>query len=139
MRAKIPSTIIQPEIFRACDVRGIVGETLTEEVAYLLGLSFGTQALKQQQSRVIVARDGRHSGAMLLRGLSNGLQDAGCEVIDIGQVPTPVLYYATHALNTGTGIMITGSHNPPNYNGFKMMLAGETLAEEQVQALYQCI
>jgi phosphomannomutase/phosphoglucomutase len=130
---------VKSEIFRACDVRGIVGNTLTQDIAYLLGLSFGTQALRLQQTRVIVARDGRHSGAMLSKGLSDGLRDSGCDVIDIGQVPTPVLYFATHALNTGTGIMITGSHNPPDYNGFKMMLAGDTLAEEQIQALFTCI
>ncbi len=130
---------VKPEIFRACDIRGIVNKTLTPEVAYLLGRSFGTLAVRKNQKTVVVGRDGRHSGAMLVKFLSEGLVDSGCHVIDLGQVPTPVVYYATYALNTGTGIMITGSHNPPDYNGFKMMLAGETLAEEQVHALYQQI
>lgn len=130
---------IKAEIFRACDIRGVVGQSLTPEVAFLLGLSFGTLAQAKQQSQVIVGRDGRHSGASLVRSLSEGLMASGCHVLDLGQVPTPVVYYATHVLNTGTGIMVTGSHNPPNYNGFKMMIAGDTLAEDQVQEIYQCI
>ncbi len=130
---------VKPEIFRACDIRGVVGKTLTPEVAYLLGLSFGTLALQKNQSQVVVGRDGRHSGAWLSESLCQGLMASGCDVIDVGQVPTPVVYFATHALNTATGIMITGSHNPPDYNGFKMMLAGDTLAEKDVEALYHCI
>ncbi len=130
---------VKPEIFRACDIRGVVGKTLTEEVAYLLGLSFGTLALQKNQSQVVVGRDGRHSGAWLSESLSQGLMASGCDVIDLGQVPTPVVYFATYELKTATGIMITGSHNPPDYNGFKMMLAGDTLAEKEVEALYHCI
>lgn len=126
---------VKPEIFRACDIRGVVGKTLTENVAYLIGLSFGTLAQHQDQNRVVVGRDGRHSGAMLVKALSDGLMASGCDVIDLGQVPTPLVYFATHELKTGTGIMVTGSHNPPDYNGFKMMLAGDTLAEDQIQAL----
>lgn len=127
--------VVSPEIFRACDIRGVVGKTLTEDVAYLLGLSFGTLAQQEEQFRVVVGRDGRHSGESLVKALSEGLMHSGCDVIDLGQVPTPVVYYATHELRTGTGIMVTGSHNPPDYNGFKMMIAGETLAEDQIQAL----
>ncbi|MCS5710052.1 phosphomannomutase/phosphoglucomutase [Candidatus Berkiella aquae] len=130
---------VKPEIFRACDIRGVVGKTLTPEVAYLLGLSFGTLALQKNQSQVVVGRDGRHSGAWLSESLSQGLMASGCDVIDLGQVPTPVVYFATYVLKTATGIMITGSHNPPDYNGFKMMLAGDTLAEQDVEALYHCI
>lgn len=130
---------VKPEIFRACDIRGVVGKTLTKEVAYLLGLSFGTLALQKNQSQVVVGRDGRHSGGWLSASLCQGLIDSGCDVIDLGQVPTPVVYFATYALETATGIMITGSHNPPDYNGFKMMLAGDTLAEQEVAALYDCI
>lgn len=126
---------VKPEIFRACDIRGVVGITLTEDVAYLLGLSFGTLAQQHGQTRVVVGRDGRHSGAALVQALSEGLMASGCDVIDLGQVPTPVVYFATHELKTGTGIMVTGSHNPPDYNGFKMMLAGDTLAEDQIQSL----
>jgi phosphomannomutase/phosphoglucomutase len=135
----LPVEQVQPEIFRACDIRGVVGQTLTKEVAYLLGRSFGTLAVQKNQTRVIVGRDGRLSGSWLVESLSQGLMDCGCEVIDLGQVPTPVVYFATHHLNTGTGIMVTGSHNPPDYNGFKMMLAGDTLAEDQIQTLYKII
>lgn len=134
---KINATEIPAEIFRACDIRGVVNQTLTPEIAYLLGLSFGTLALEHQQKQVVVGRDGRHSSPLLSEALCQGLLASGCDVIDVGQVPTPLVYYATFALNTGTGIMITGSHNPANYNGFKMMLATQTLAEEQIQALYQ--
>jgi phosphomannomutase / phosphoglucomutase len=88
---------------------------------------------------VAVGRDGRHSSAPLRDALTRGLTEGGMDVLDIGEVPTPVLYYATHALDTGTGIMITGSHNPPEYNGLKMMMAGVTLAEERIQALRQRI
>ena len=88
---------------------------------------------------MVVARDGRLSGKMLVDALSSGLTESGCDVMDVGQVPTPVLYFATHEFNTGTGIMVTGSHNPSDYNGFKMMLAGDTLAEDQIQTLYQII
>lgn len=130
---------VKREIFRACDIRGVVGQTLTKEVAYLIGRSFGTLAQQKKQTRVIVGRDGRLSGAFLIEALSQGLIESGCDVIDIGQVPTPVVYFATHELNTGTGIMVTGSHNPPDYNGFKMMLAGDTLAEDQIQVLWDLI
>lgn len=130
---------VNPEIFRACDIRGIVGKTLSAEVAFLLGQSFGTLAQQKGQTKVVVARDGRLSGAMLVDALSKGLMSSGCDVVDIGQVPTPVLYFATFELNTGTGIMVTGSHNPPDYNGFKMMIAGETLAEESIQSLKEII
>lgn len=130
---------VNPEIFRACDIRGIVGKTLSAQVAFLLGQSFGTLAQQKGQTKVVVARDGRLSGAMLVDALSKGLMSSGCDVVDIGQVPTPVLYFATFELNTGTGIMVTGSHNPPDYNGFKMMIAGETLAEESIQSLKEII
>lgn len=130
------NTEVNPEIFRACDIRGTVHHTLTPEVAFLVGRSFGTLA---EGGQVVVGRDGRHSGAWLIEALSEGLIQSGCQVIDIGQVPTPLVYFATFVLQTGTGIMVTGSHNPPDYNGFKMMLNGETLAEEQIQKLYQLI
>lgn len=129
----------QAEIFRACDIRGVVGESLTPNVAFSLGQSFGTLAQKHGQNRVVIGRDGRHSGPELSEALIAGLMTTGMQVIDCGQVPTPVLYYATFALETGTGIMITGSHNPANYNGFKLMIEGKTLALEAIQSLYQAI
>jgi len=124
-------------IFRAYDIRGITTTNLTEDVVYWVGRAFASEALAQNQSRVAVGRDGRHSGVPLQEALTRGLTDGGMDVIDIGQVPTPTLYYATHALDTGTGIMITGSHNPPEYNGLKMMIGGVTLAEDMIQALYR--
>ena len=123
-------------IFRAYDIRGITTTNLTEDVVYWIGRAFAAQALSQDQSRVVVARDGRHSGEPLQASLTKGLTEGGMDVISIGAVPTPTLYYATHALDTGTGIMITGSHNPPEYNGLKLMIRGVTLAEDAIKALY---
>jgi len=128
---------LSDDIFRAYDIRGITTKNLTEEVVYWIGRSFAAQARSQDQERVAVGRDGRKSSAPLRDALIRGLTEGGCDVIDIGEVPTPLLYFATHALNTGTGIMITGSHNPPEYNGLKMMIAGVTLAEDRIQALKQ--
>ncbi len=127
---------ISADIFRAYDIRGIVATDLTPEVVYQIGQAFASQALAQQQQRVVIGRDGRLSSPALAKKLAAGLMAGGCEVIDIGMVPTPVLYYATHTLKTGTGIMVTGSHNPPEYNGLKMLIGGDTLHGEAIQALY---
>jgi phosphomannomutase / phosphoglucomutase len=126
---------LEPEIFRAYDIRGITTDNLSEAVVYWIGRAFAAEARERDQSRVAVGRDGRHSSAPLRDALIRGLTEGGADVLDVGQVPTPVLYFATHALNTGTGIMITGSHNPPEYNGLKMMIGGETLAEAGIQAI----
>ena len=126
---------LSDDIFRAYDIRGITTKNLTEDVVYWIGRAFAVEAKSKGQERVAIGRDGRHSSAPLRDALARGLNEGGCDVIDIGQVPTPLLYFATHALDTGTGIMITGSHNPPDYNGLKMMIAGETLAEERIQGL----
>jgi len=128
---------LSDDIFRAYDIRGITTKNLTEDVVYWIGRAFAAESRSMNQERVAVGRDGRHSSAPLRDSLTRGLTEGGCDVIDIGQVPTPLLYFATHALDTGTGIMITGSHNPPDYNGLKMMIAGETLAEGRIQALKQ--
>ena len=122
-------------IFRAYDIRGVVGKTLTEEIVYNIGLAIGSEAFARGQQTIIVGRDGRLSGEKFAEALSKGLCDAGRDVIDIGQVPTPLVYFATHYLNTGSGVMVTGSHNPPDYNGLKMVLKGETLAERDIQLL----
>ncbi|HBE92436.1 MAG TPA: phosphomannomutase/phosphoglucomutase [Gammaproteobacteria bacterium] len=127
------------EIFKAYDIRGIVDKTLTTEITRLIGLAFGTEAQQKGVDTVIVARDGRLSGPSLIKALTDGLQASGVNVIDIGMVPTPVLYFATYQLETGTGIMITGSHNPPEYNGLKMVMAGETLSGDRIQDLKQRI
>jgi len=130
---------ISPEIFKAYDIRGIVGKTLTPAAAELIGRAIGSQARALAQTRVVIGRDGRLSGPDLSQALSRGLQASGVDVIDIGRVATPMLYFATHELKTGTGVMVTGSHNPPDYNGLKMMIAGETLAGEAIQQLRQRI
>ncbi len=122
-------------IFRAYDVRGIVGQTLNAETAYWLGRAVGSESLAKGEPRVAVARDGRLSGPELLDALIRGLVDCGCQVSNLGMAPTPVLYFAAATLPGRSGIMITGSHNPPDYNGFKIVIAGDTLANEQIQAL----
>ena len=130
---------ISPAIFRAYDIRGVVSDVLTPAVVREIGRSFGSECQTQNQQTVIVARDGRLSGPSLIAALTEGLMSTGCDVIDIGMAPTPVLYYATHLLKTGTGIMVTGSHNPPEYNGLKMMMGGDTLYGDAITALYQRI
>jgi len=131
--------MIAESIFKAYDIRGIVNDSLTPEVVELIGQAFGSEAQKQSQQTVVIARDGRLSSPEVSEALSRGLRSTGCDVIDIGTVPTPVLYFATHLLKTATGIMITGSHNPPQYNGLKMVMAGNTLHGEMIQALLQRI
>jgi len=126
---------LEAEIFRAYDIRGIVTTNLTSEVVYWIGRAFAGEANDAGQKKVAVGRDGRLSSPELSTALIKGLNEGGVDVVDVGMVPTPLLYYATHALNTGTGIMITGSHNPPDYNGLKMVLAGVTLAEDRIQTL----
>lgn len=126
---------VSPSIFRAYDIRGVVGETLTAEVVYDIGRAIGSEAHARSEQRVIVARDGRLSSPELSKALARGLQDAGRTVIDIGLAPTPLLYFATHVLNSKSGVMVTGSHNPANYNGLKIVIGGETLAETDIQKL----
>ncbi|MCL4119241.1 UNVERIFIED_CONTAM: hypothetical protein GTU68_060392, partial [Idotea baltica] len=126
-------------IFRAYDIRGIVGDNLSDQDSYLIGQAIGTEALIQGEEQVIVGYDGRLSSPLLTKQLMQGLISTGCDVIDIGMQPTPVVYYAAHTLKTQTAVIVTGSHNPINYNGFKIMIAGDTLALEQIQALKQRI
>ena len=127
--------MLDPGIFRAYDIRGIVDENLDASVVRRIGRAFCAEALAQGQQRVVTGRDGRHSGPALHQALNEGLAEGGMEVIDIGMAPTPVLYFATHAAETGTGVMVTGSHNPANYNGLKMVLDGKPLAGEAIQGL----
>jgi phosphomannomutase/phosphoglucomutase len=131
-----PTVVPDRSIFRAYDIRGVVGAALTPEVAEQIGLAVGSEVRARNLSDVVVARDGRLSGPDLVRGLIKGLRATGCDVIDVGAVPTPLLYFATHEIGTGSGVMVTGSHNPPDYNGFKIMVGGETLSGEKVQDLY---
>lgn len=123
-------------IFRAYDIRGVVGDTLTAETAYWVGRAIGSESLARGEPNVSVGRDGRLSGPELVQALIQGLMDCGCHVTDIGMVPTPVLYFAANVLDGKSGVMLTGSHNPPDYNGFKIVVAGETLANEQITALH---
>jgi phosphomannomutase/phosphoglucomutase len=130
---------VDPGIFRAYDVRGVVGKSLNKEVAHALGQSIGTLMSEKGLREIVVGRDGRLSGPELAAALADGLRAAGIDVIDIGAVPTPVVYYATYRFNTGCGVAVTGSHNPPEYNGFKIVVGGETLSEGAIQDLYQRI
>ena len=124
-------------IFRAYDIRGVVPKTLTAETAYWIGRAIGSQSLAQGEPNVSVGRDGRLSGPELVEQLIQGLADSGCHVSDVGLVPTPALYYAANVLAGKSGVMLTGSHNPSDYNGFKIVIAGDTLANEQIQALHE--
>jgi len=126
-----------PEIFKAYDIRGIVGKTLTAAGVERIGHAIGSEARERGQKTVVVGRDGRLSGPELIAALARGLNAAGCDVVDIGCVPTPVVYFATFELGTGSGVAVTGSHNPPDYNGLKMVLAGETLSGDTIQSLRQ--
>ncbi|MGH1450808.1 MAG: phosphomannomutase/phosphoglucomutase [Pseudomonadaceae bacterium] len=128
---------IPAEIFRAYDIRGVVDRTLTAETVYWLGRAIGSESLAKDAPCVAVGRDGRLSGPELVEQLIRGLMESGCQVIDLGMVPTPVLYYATHTTQASSGVMLTGSHNPADYNGLKIVIAGETLADKRIQALHQ--
>jgi phosphomannomutase/phosphoglucomutase len=131
-----PPVELVESIFRAYDIRGVVGETLDAEVAYQVGQVVGSITLEQDAGPVIVARDGRDSGVDLIEGMIGGISSTGSDVVDIGAVPTGVLYYAAYELGNGTGVMITGSHNPPDYNGFKMVIGGVTQAGDQITDMY---
>lgn len=123
------------DIFRASDIRGVVGKTLTPDMVELLGQAIGSEAGEQGQHTVLVARDGRTSSDELSQALIRGLVRSGREVLDIGAVPSPVLYYGTAVMDTQTGVVVTGSHNPSTYNGLKILIAGETLGHERLLAL----
>ncbi len=125
---------LSPSIFKAYDIRGVVPSTLTEEVAQALGMAFGTVAQSQGEKMVAVGRDGRLSGPSLSAALVRGLVASGVDVIDIGQVTTPMLYFAASTL-CSSGIQVTGSHNPKDYNGFKMVMAGRAIYGDDIQAL----
>ncbi|HEU4663232.1 MAG TPA: phosphomannomutase/phosphoglucomutase [Dokdonella sp.] len=130
---------VDPSIFRAYDIRGVVGDTLTTGVARMIGRAIGSEARDRGLTEIVVGRDGRLSGPDLVFALINGLRSTGIDVIDIGAAPTPVTYFACYHLRTGSGISVTGSHNPPDYNGFKIVLGGETLSEDAIQNLYRRI
>ncbi len=130
-------TTIPSTIFRAYDIRGVVTDALTPDNVREIGRAFGSECLARGQKTAVVGRDGRLSGPALVEALSEGIASTGLNVIDIGMVPTPVLYFATYHLETGTGVMVTGSHNPPEYNGLKMMVDGGALFGDGITGLYE--
>jgi phosphomannomutase len=130
---------LTPGIFRAYDIRGVIDKTLDSGIAKNVGQAVGTLAQERNAGPVVVARDGRLSGPYLMKGMIEGILSTGCDVLDIGAVPTGVLYYAAFEMGAGSGVMITGSHNPPDYNGFKIMVGGDTLHGEEISKLYERI
>ncbi len=126
---------IPPEIFKAYDIRGIVGKTLTPELVELIGRAVASEALARGHSDIVIGRDGRLSGPVLSAALAKGIQRGGGNVIDLGQVTTPMAYFAACHLATRCAAMLTGSHNPPEYNGLKLVIADETLSGEAIQDL----
>lgn len=134
------TTFLPASIFKAYDIRGIVGETLTEDIVYQIGLALGSLSQERGEHSLCVGYDGRLSSPTLAAALTTGIVDTGTNVIALGMVTTPMLYFAAHYLSeTSSGVMMTGSHNPPAYNGLKMVIAGETLSSEAIQALKQRI
>ena len=122
-------------IFLAYDIRGIVGDTLTPEIVRWIGRAIGAEAHHRGVQTLVAGRDGRHSSPELLAAVIEGMQESGRDVVDVGRVPTPVLYFAAEQVKTGSGVMVTGSHNPPDYNGLKIVIAGETLHSDAIQDL----
>ncbi|MBF5058289.1 phosphomannomutase [Alcanivorax sp. 521-1] len=130
------STELSDTLFRAYDIRGIYEDTLTVDAARLIGLAIGSEVRAKGGDTVAVGRDGRLSSPALVDGLAKGLQASGCNVVEVGLVPTPVLYFATHHYHDAdSGVMVTGSHNPPDYNGFKVVIQGTALSGDAIQAL----
>ncbi|RDZ26803.1 phosphomannomutase/phosphoglucomutase [Lysobacter silvisoli] len=127
---------IDRSIFRAYDVRGVVGQTLDAGVAELIGQAVGSLMHEQGLTDIVVGRDGRLSGPAMVEGLIAGLRKAGRNVIDIGMAPTPVIYFGAYHLRAGSCVSVTGSHNPPDYNGFKIVVGGTTLSGDAITDLY---
>ena len=127
--------VLPASIFRAYDIRGVVGDTLTAGIVRRIGRAIGAEAHRRGVRTLVLGRDGRHSSPELLDALTRGVRESGRDVIDVGRVPTPLLYFATEHLGTGSGVMVTGSHNPPEYNGLKILLAGESLHGDAIQGL----
>lgn len=126
-------------IFRAYDIRGVASHQLTDDIVYHIGLAIGSEAVDRGQQEIIVARDGRASSEAIVAALIRGLQSSGRDVLDIGLVPTPLMYFATHQLGVQSGVMVTGSHNTAEYNGMKIVIGGKTLSGRAIEALRQRI
>jgi phosphomannomutase/phosphoglucomutase len=126
---------LPPEIFKAYDIRGVVGKTLTPAIVRAVGQALGSLAQEQGRDTLVVGRDGRLSGPELAAAVADGIRASGANVIDVGMVATPMTYFAAHHLDTQSSVMVTGSHNPPDYNGLKMVVAGNTLSGEDIQTI----
>ena len=126
-------------IFKAYDIRGIIDDTLTLDIAHKIGQAVGSEVIESGGNSIVIGRDGRLSGPTISEALANGLRASGVNVVDIGLAPSPVVYYSSYSKNIPSCIAITGSHNPPNYNGFKMVVDGVTLSAERIQKVKQRI
>jgi phosphomannomutase/phosphoglucomutase len=126
---------LSPDIFKAYDIRGVVGKTLTAPAVEVIGQALGTLALESGRDTLVVGRDGRLSGPELGHALASGIRASGANVVDVGQVTTPMTYFAAQHLQTQCSVMVTGSHNPPDYNGLKMVIDGTTLSGDAIQDL----
>ena len=126
---------VNSEIFRAYDIRGIVDEALTEDGIFQIGKAIGSRVLAEGRSSILTARDGRISGPRLLDQFQKGVMSSGCNVVDIGEVPTPLLYFATFKTNISDGVMLTGSHNPKNYNGLKIVINKKSMTSENINKI----
>jgi phosphomannomutase/phosphoglucomutase len=130
---------IAAEIFRAYDIRGVVDQTLTENTVYQIGNALGSKVLSLGGNSIVIGRDGRTSGVRLSSKLADGIRAVGCNVVDVGLVPTPVLYFASAHLKISSAVMLTGSHNPADYNGLKIIIDGITIYGTAIQEIYQMI
>ena len=130
---------LNDNIFRANDIRGIAFKDLTEDVVFSLGRALGTEAIKRSNKEFIIGRDGRVSSPTLFEWLSEGVISTGCNVIDIGIVPSPVFYHSTFHLSCSSGVIITGSHNPAHYNGFKILFDNNSTSSKEIQSLKETI
>src|SRR6516165_887244 len=139
MRADEPRPVfdmnLPPEIFKAYDIRGVVGKTLTPPIVRAIGRALGSLAREKGRNALVVARDGRLSGPELAAAVAEGIRAAGADVVDIGMVTTPMSYFAANHLGTQSSVMVTGSHNPPDYNGLKMVVDGITLSGDDIQGI----
>ena len=130
---------VNSEIFRAYDIRGIVDEALTEEGIFQIGKAIGSHILSEGRSSILTARDGRISGPRLLNQFQKGVMSSGCNIVDIGEVPTPLLYFSTFKTNISDGVMLTGSHNPKNYNGLKIVINKRSMTSEKIKKIKSMI
>ncbi len=130
---------INRSVFRAYDIRGIIGQDLDEHSFYSIGLALACYLQQLKRHQIFLAQDGRLTSPALSLALKQGLLDSGIDVVDLGSVATPVMYYATHTQGIDSGLMVTGSHNPADYNGIKMVLAGKTLTQEDIDILYSLV